>query len=111
MSPAEITRSVIAKTAEKHGLEYADMLKQDRRLHIVRARQEAWFLLLTERGLSYPAIGRATGHDHTTVIHGVQSYCKRVGIDYARMRFDMRHPFLLRAETFEAYGQAMGMAA
>lgn len=43
---------------------------------VARARQFA-MLLLRERGLSYPEIGRALNRDHTTVMAGEQAALRR----------------------------------
>jgi hypothetical protein len=39
------------------------------------------------RHLSLPSIGRALGGlDHTTVLHGVQSHAKRMGLEYSELK-------------------------
>jgi chromosomal replication initiation ATPase DnaA len=40
------------------------------------------YRLRTETGLSFPQIGlRLGGRDHSTVIHGVKTHCKRNGLE------------------------------
>jgi translation initiation factor 2 gamma subunit (eIF-2gamma) len=60
---------------------------QCREAHIVAARW-AWWVLLQERGLSYSAIGRVVGRDHSSVIHGLTraATCKRTQAVLAAVR-------------------------
>ncbi len=47
------------------------IIAQGRRTEVAEARQVLMYLLYTDTGLSYPAIGELLGgRDHTTVIHG-----------------------------------------
>jgi chromosomal replication initiation ATPase DnaA len=66
--------------AKKHGLKYSDLKSPRRQNHLVRARQEAMWLIRKEcPGLSLPAIGRLFGgKDHTTVLHACRVHAKRV---------------------------------
>jgi hypothetical protein len=67
--------------AKKHGLKYSDLKSPRRQKHLVRARQEAMWLIREEcPGLSLPAIGRLFGgKDHTTVLHACRAHAKRIG--------------------------------
>jgi hypothetical protein len=69
--------------AKKHGLKYSDLKSPRRQKHLVRARQEAMWLIRKEcPGLSMPAIGRLFGgKDHTTVLHACRVHAKRIGHD------------------------------
>lgn len=44
---------------------------------VVLARHYTWLLLREWTELSYPEIGRLTGNDHTTIIHGVRKASQR----------------------------------
>ncbi len=64
---------IIALTAEHCGVSGKDILGENRRPDLVRARQIAMFLCRELLGHSYPAIGRLFGgRDHSTVIHAVK---------------------------------------
>lgn len=60
---------------------------------IVRARQAVGYLARTVHGLSYPAIGRAMGKDHTTIMHGEEIIRREIGRDevFAAQIETMRH--------------------
>jgi chromosomal replication initiation ATPase DnaA len=47
---------------------------------VARARQELWWQIknLPDRNYSYCEIARMFGRDHTTVVHGVLAYRRRV---------------------------------
>lgn len=48
------------------------------------ARRHFWNLVRDTLGLSYPAIGRLTGHDHTTVLVGIRKRQCELAREYAR---------------------------
>jgi hypothetical protein len=47
------------------------LFKKTRKAKVVAARNDYWYLLRYACGWSFPRIGEHTGHDHTTVSHGV----------------------------------------
>lgn len=53
------------------GVPKADIMGQSRVAHIARARHLA-YAKAREYGVSFAAIGRGFGRDHTTVMHGVR---------------------------------------
>lgn len=113
LSPSESTRAIIAETAVKHDLTLEDILSDTSNYRrITWVRHEAMYEVYRQRpNVSYPAMGLIFRRDHTSCVHGVQSHCERIGRSYEDLKEERyRHP-LLRAETFTAYGQAMGMAA
>ncbi len=64
---------IITLTAERCGVTGKEILGENRRPGLVRARQIAMFLCRDLLGHSYPAIGRLFGgRDHSTVIHAVK---------------------------------------
>jgi hypothetical protein len=70
---------IIFEVAEKHGLTIADLKGEGRKVPVAIARQEAFWRLRTELGLSYPRIGTIfNGRDHSTVIHGIRRHAARL---------------------------------
>jgi chromosomal replication initiation ATPase DnaA len=59
------------------------MLHGDRHKTAASARREFWNTLRDTLGLSYPELGRLTGHDHTTVMHGVKVRQAELAREYA----------------------------
>lgn len=85
--PVEIVGPVEDLTSEKiiriichrHGITKTALLGPGRQRHLVEARHEAFYLIRSLLGRSYPEIGRRMGRkDHTTVLHGVQRIMNRV---------------------------------
>ena len=71
------TKRAILPVLHYHGLTWAQIAARNNRLTYVRARTEI-YMLLRERGWSYPQIGRLVGgRDHTTIVHSVQRYHAR----------------------------------
>lgn len=77
-------RFVLSEVCEKRSVKMETMLSKRRTLRVTLPRQEAYFRIFTEcPHMSYPEIGRLIGgRDHTTVLHGVQQHCFRLGIPY-----------------------------
>jgi hypothetical protein len=78
MFPEKVMRRILGEVAEKHNLPAADIFKDRRVRHIVRARQEAMWRCSEETGYSYPRIGRFFGRDHTTVMHACRVHAARM---------------------------------
>lgn len=76
-------RRIILETAIKHNMTPTEMLSAHRAKRLVRARHEAMYRIKTETTMSFPAIGRRLGIDHTTVIYGVQKHIERMEADNA----------------------------
>ena len=57
--------------AERLGLTVEDMMGKSRKAEVVMARQ-VWWWYIRDRGCGYSEIGRLSGRDHSTVIHGVK---------------------------------------
>lgn len=55
------------------GVSVADVLGRSRSRTAVVARHAVW-CAMRARGHSYPEIGRATGHDHSTVLAAVRAH-------------------------------------
>jgi len=71
------SREAIAKVIEMHELTEHELFSKSRHPRIVRARHHLAHLLATE-DWSYSDIGRLLGMHHTTISHGIESYCKHL---------------------------------
>ena len=76
---AKATR-VLKWVADKHGVTVGDLIGPVRAVPIATARFEAEYILRTRLGLGLKQIGYYLNRDHSTVIHGIQVYCKRNGL-------------------------------
>jgi hypothetical protein len=66
---------IIAEVCEGHRITRDDLFSNKIDRKFSRARQEAYYRMRTELGLSYPRIAALMGRkDHTTVIHGIGRY-------------------------------------
>ena len=64
---------IVAEVARGFNVYFADVIGDDRRQHIIRARKLAMAAVRELTDLSLPEIGRLFGKDHTTVMHHVES--------------------------------------
>jgi len=62
---------IIEVTADCFGQSIHDVLGDGRRKVLTNARQVIMYLMFQELGMSYSAIGRKMGRDHSTVMHGI----------------------------------------
>jgi hypothetical protein len=83
-APPVTIRSIIAATAERHGLTYNDIRAFSRSVRLVAARFEAMYEAAVQTQHSLVAIGHAFGRDHTTVINAIRRHCERNGLDMPR---------------------------
>lgn len=73
---------IIEVAAQKHGMEYADLIGKRRTARINRARQIAMYLSRDMTEFSLPQIGKAFGgRSHTTVLHGANKIADELEID------------------------------
>jgi hypothetical protein len=79
-SPAVAWLAIVAECAHALGADHGAVLGRSRSRTSALARRFAWWRLYDERGLSYPEIGRASGHDHTTVRAGVMLFAREAGV-------------------------------
>lgn len=71
VAPRMSVRAIAAQVSEETGVPVAQIFGHRRQAQIVRARWTVW-QRARRQGLSLPQIGGATGHDHTTVLHGLR---------------------------------------
>jgi len=60
-----------------------ELLGGARHKAVAAARRHLWNLMRDTLALSYPAIGRLTGHDHTTVMAGIKLRQAELAREYA----------------------------
>ncbi len=71
------TYKITSNVCSYFGLNYDEVLGSSRQKDISMARQITMYLLKTELGMSYPAIGKIFGgRDHSTVIHAINKITK-----------------------------------
>lgn len=76
-------KAIISEVALDHKMSIEKMLACGRTADVVAARHEAMYRLRIERRLSLPQIGRALGgFDHSTILHGIRTYCDFTGSDF-----------------------------
>jgi chromosomal replication initiation ATPase DnaA len=66
----------IQNAAARHGIDAQEVLGPKRYPELVAARWEAWANAHAS-GHTFAAIARATGRDHTSVMHGVRRHNER----------------------------------
>lgn len=72
------------------------------RLRSITSARHAIWLLLRQTGLSLPAVGRITGHDHTSVLHGLRRLDRRVAEENAARHARLDAQFLRITQAREA---------
>lgn len=71
----------IKEIALDNGITFQEIMGRGKANKYAHPRQEAMFMLYIKWHLSYPRIGKLMRRDHSTVVYGVASYCRRAGID------------------------------
>jgi hypothetical protein len=72
------SKRIMKEVCEKYGVRLADLKSCRRTRNLVIPRHEVSYRLRMETGLSMPAIGRLLDRDHTTILHGVKAYERRL---------------------------------
>jgi len=106
--PAFITQrrkreALLAMVAIEHGITRDELMSSSRRLHIVRARHDAFYRLVKDLQYGYSDVGRVFGKDHTTIMHGVRKHCEVHGLAVPKVLGSWRYaqtvqPALIAAE-------------
>lgn len=74
----ETAKAIRQAVAQKHGISLTTLDSHRRVKVLVRARQEAMYLIISQTTLSYPRVARMFGNrDHTTVLHGAEVHAQR----------------------------------
>lgn len=71
VAPRRSVRAIAAEVSEQTGIPLASILAHGRRAEVVRARWLVW-AIARGQGFSLPQIARATGHNHTSVLHALR---------------------------------------
>ena len=79
LAPADTAKSILMRVAASHKLSLRRLKSRTRYREVVYPRQQAMWTIRTALGWSYPRIAMLFNMDHTTVMHGVQAYEKRMG--------------------------------
>ncbi len=77
-------KRIVYDVAKEHGLTLAHVLGGGRHAALYAVRQEAMYRVVRDTSLSYPMIGKVFGRDHSTIIHGVENYCRDKGLAHPR---------------------------
>jgi hypothetical protein len=73
-------RDIAKQCAADHGITFNDLRSTARTGPVVKARQQAMWLIARDTHLSYPQIGTLFGgRDHTTVLYAVRRENERLG--------------------------------
>lgn len=75
---SESVRRIIQDIARVHGVSPSQLETSRGRLSVA-ARHHSWAVAVWTAGVSYSAVGRMFGVDHTTVMEGVRRHEERVG--------------------------------
>lgn len=86
LPPRRKATQIIRDICESRNISLSEFLGDSRLIKIVRARQEACFLIAQETDMSLPAIGRFIKKDHSTVMHAINRYCAILGVEHPRRR-------------------------
>jgi chromosomal replication initiation ATPase DnaA len=74
-----IGRRIATAVAKAHGISFRDLIGKRRLRYLVRARQEAMYLMVRFTTLSLPQIGTILGdRDHTTILYGARVHAHRL---------------------------------
>jgi chromosomal replication initiator protein len=77
----DLQDKIIASVAEFYRIDVAEMKKRTRKASVAVPRQIAVYLLREVAGLSYPALGRILGLDHSTAIHAYKKISRNRSAD------------------------------
>lgn len=72
-TPQETIDRIINDVSQRSGIKKEKILSRNRRKEIVAARFACMYLLRKEAFMTFAAIGRIFGRDHTTAIHALSS--------------------------------------
>lgn len=77
-TPRERLLAVVDAVAASHGITRKDVLGPNQAGRYAHPRQEAYWIVRQETGLSYASLARLFGRDHTTIIHGIRAHEARM---------------------------------
>lgn len=74
-------RILAKQICDEHGADFDEVCGDRRFQHLVLIRQEIFYRIRVELGMSYPEIGKRFNRDHTTILHGVRRHAKRFNLE------------------------------
>lgn len=74
-------RLLAKEICEQHGADFDEVCGDRRYQHLVLIRQEIFYRIRVDLGMSYPEIGKRFNRDHTTILHGVRRHAKRFNLE------------------------------
>jgi hypothetical protein len=87
----EWARQIVDETCQKHGVCPSDMARDNRRHKMVKARNEAIYLIKDRKPvLSSEQIARWFDRDHTSILHSIASHSEATGAP-ALVGYDLVH--------------------
>jgi len=78
-------QELITRIAEKHGKTVTEVMSPRRNAGLMPPRAEIYSAMRKD-GLSYPAIGKIMGKDHTTILHTLDTWAKKNKVKVFRGR-------------------------
>lgn len=80
-----LSRAIIEDVCSRHNVSQADVLNKSKKFEVVRARQEAIYLIAMNSLVSLSRIGRVFGgQDHTTILHAIKRHAGLNGLSSVR---------------------------
>lgn len=67
----------------KYRVPFEEVTSESRHAHLVKIRQEIWYRIRVDIGMSYPEIGKRFNKDHSTILHGVRKHAERLSLELA----------------------------
>jgi hypothetical protein len=74
-------RLLAKEICEQHGADFDEVCGDRRYQRLVLIRQEIFYRIRVDLGMSYPEIGKRFNRDHTTILHGVRRHAKRFNLE------------------------------
>jgi hypothetical protein len=73
---------IVNEVTRRTGVTMREMRQSNKRPPVANVRLECYYRLRIGTGLSFSQIGAIFQRDHTTVLQGIQNYCRRNGVEY-----------------------------
>ena len=71
-------KQIAIDICKKHDSSFEEIFNDNRRHDLVVIRQEIFYEIRHQLGMSLPEIGRRFNRDHTTVLHGIKKHEERM---------------------------------
>jgi chromosomal replication initiation ATPase DnaA len=77
MTPRQLIDRRLEAICARHGLTISELIQQDKRPHLVQARQDAWLDISLELDWSVTRMGRRLNRHYSTIVYGRQKAAER----------------------------------